>query len=360
MIDRSRELWKILESRGLDALFITNPANQRYLEGFTGGDCFMLVTAKRNFLIADNRYIEMAQAECRSAEVVPHRAPNPPLHEVVARLAGDNGLRRIGFEKDRLVWSLYDDIAKAVAGVPAELVPTSSAVESIRAKKSPGEAESIEAACGIADKALEDVLSVIKKGISELDLKIELDYRMRTGGAEDAAFDTMVLFGARPSQPHANSRRDVRLKSGDFILIDFGACLDGYKSDTTRTFVFGHADEEQKKAYNAVLRSQETSLEAVSPGANGRDINNIALEIIRGEGFPAFEYGIGHGVGLEIHEEPFMRQKEDLFLEAGMVVTIEPGSYKPGWGGIRIEDTVLVTPDGHKTLTRFPKGLMEL
>jgi Xaa-Pro aminopeptidase len=349
-----------MELQDLDALFITNPANQRYLEGFTGGDCFMLVTAKRNFLIADNRYTEMAQAECRSAEVVPHRAPNPPLHDVAARLAGDNGLRRIGFEKNRLAWSLYDDIAHAIAGAGAELVPASPLVEGIRAKKSSKEAEAIEAACGIADRALEDVLSIIKEGISELDLKIELDYRMRTGGAEDTAFDTMVLFGARPSQPHANSRRDVRLKPGDFILIDFGARLDGYRSDTTRTFVFGHADEEQKRAYNAVLRSQEASLGAVSPGGNGRDINDIALGIIKSEGFPAFEYGIGHGVGLEIHEEPFMRQNEDIFLEAGMVVTVEPGSYKPGWGGIRIEDTVLVTPDGHKTLTHFPKGLMEL
>jgi Xaa-Pro aminopeptidase len=349
-----------METQGLDALFITSSANQRYLEGFTGGDCFMLCAAKRNFLIADNRYVEMAKAECRSAEVVPHRAPNPPLRDVVARLAGDNGLRRIGFEKERLVWSLYDNIAKAIACADAELVPTSSVVEGMRAKKEPAEVEAIESACAIADKALEGVLSIVKEGISELDLKVELDYRMITGGAEDTAFDTMVLFGARPSQPHANSRRDARLKPGDFILIDFGACLGGYRSDTTRTFVFGHADEEQKRAYNAVLRSQEASVEAVSQGTNGRDINDLAIGIIKKEGFPAFEYGIGHGVGLEIHEEPFVRQKEDVFLETGMVVTIEPGSYKPGWGGIRIEDTVLVTPDGHKTLTRFPKGLIEL
>jgi Xaa-Pro aminopeptidase len=349
-----------LEAQGLDALFITNPANQRYLEGFTGRDCFMLVTAKKNFLIADGRYTEMARTECRGAEIVPHRAPNPPLHDAVARIAGDNGLRRIGFEKDRLAWSMYDDIAKAAAGAGVELVPTSSLVEGIRARKSAAEAASIEAACGIADRALDDVLSVVKEGISELDLKTELDYRMMTGGAEETAFDTMVLFGARPSQPHANSRRDARLKPGDFILIDYGACLDGYRSDTTRTFVFGHASGEQKRAYSAVLKSQEAALDAVSPGANGRDINDIALGIIRGEGFPAFEYGIGHGVGLEIHEEPFLRQKTDVILEAGMVVTVEPGSYKPHWGGIRIEDTVLVTPDGHKTLTHFPKGLMEL
>jgi Xaa-Pro aminopeptidase len=360
MSDKSQELEKLFEAKGIDSLFIVKPANQRYLEGFTGRDCFMLAAGHKNFLIADSRYVEMAQAECRSAEVVPHRAPNPPLHDVLARLAGDNGLRRIGFEKDRLVWGLYDDIAKALSRVGAELVPTSSLVEGIRARKSPEEIKRIEAACAIADKALEDTLPLIKAGISELDLKTELDYRMKTGGAEDVSFDTMVLFGARPSQPHASSRRDVPLKAGDFILIDYGACRDGYRSDTTRTFVFGKASDEQKVAYAAVLRSQEASLQMVSPGANGRDINDLALGIIKDCGLPAFEYGIGHGVGLEIHETPFMRQNTDVYLEADMVVTIEPGSYKPGWGGIRIEDTVLVTPDGHRVLTRFPKELMEL
>ncbi|MDR0616101.1 MAG: Xaa-Pro peptidase family protein [Synergistaceae bacterium] len=360
MIDKSLELLKPFEAEGIDALFVVTPANQRYLEGFTGGDCFMLSTGKKNFLIADSRYLEMAQRECRNAEVVPHRAPNPPLHDVVASLAADNGLRRIGFEKDRLVWGLYDDIAKALSRAGAELVPTSSLVEGIRARKSPEEAKKIEAACAIADKALKDALPLVKAGISELDLKIELDYRLKTGGAEDAAFDTMVLFGARPSQPHASSRRDVPLAPGDFILIDYGACLDGYRSDTTRTFVFGRASGEQKAAYSAVLKSQEESLRMVAPGANGREINDMALGIIRGRGLPAFEYGIGHGVGLEIHEVPFMRQNTDVLLETGMVVTIEPGSYKPDWGGIRIEDTVLVTPDGHRALTRFPKELMEL
>ncbi|MDR0649212.1 MAG: Xaa-Pro peptidase family protein [Synergistaceae bacterium] len=360
MSDKTREMWELPESQGLDALFVTSQANQRYLEGFTGADCFMLATREGNYLIADSRYTEMAESECRSAAVVPHRAPNPPVQHVVSRLARDNGLRRIGFERGKLIWGLYDDIAKALEDAGAELVPVSSLVERVRAKKTADEAEMIEAACAIADRALEDVLPVVKAGISELDLKIELDYRMRTGGAEDTAFDTMVLFGARGSQPHANSRRDVPLKAGDFILIDFGALRDGYRSDTTRTFVFGRASDEQRRAYMTVLESQTASLEKVAPGSNGRDINDLALGIIRGAGLPAFEYGIGHGVGLEIHEEPFMRQNTDVILEAGMVVTIEPGSYKPGWGGIRIEDTVLVTPDGHRVLSRFPKELTEL
>ncbi|MDR1515254.1 MAG: Xaa-Pro peptidase family protein [Synergistaceae bacterium] len=360
MSDKSLELRKNLETKGLDALFITNPANQRYLEGFTGADCFMLATCGKNYLIADSRYVEMAERECRDAEVLPHRAPNPPLQDVLSRLASGNGLRRIGFERERLAWGLYDDIEKALGGVGVELVPTSSLVEGIRAKKTEAEIELIEAACGIADRALDDVLPIIKPGISELDLKVELDYRMKIGGADDVSFDTMVLFGARPSQPHANSSRGARLKAGDFILIDYGACRDGYRSDTSRTFVFGKASDEQKLAYKTVLNAQEASLKKVFPGANGRDINDIALGIIKEAGLPAFGHGIGHGVGLEIHEEPSLRQNTDVFLEAGMVITIEPGSYKPGWGGIRIEDTVLVTPDGCRILTRFPKELMEL
>jgi Xaa-Pro aminopeptidase len=360
MNDRSLELRKKLEALGLDALFITSPANQRYIEGFTGSDCFMLATMEKNYLIADSRYIEMAERECPDVLVIPHRAPNPHLRDVLSRLAGEKRLRRIGFEREKLVWDLYDDIEKALGPVGAELVPASSVVEGIRARKTAGEIELIEAVCGIADSALEDVLSVIREGISELDLKTELDYRMKRGGASDVSFDTMVLFGARPSQPHANSGRDVPLRAGDFILIDYGACRDGYRSDTTRTFVFGKASCEQKRTYDAVLRSQEASIEKVFPGANGRDINDLALGIIKKEGLPAFGYGIGHGVGLEIHEEPFLRQNTDVFLEDGMIVTIEPGSYKPGWGGVRIEDTVLVTRDGHRVLTRFPKELMEL
>jgi Xaa-Pro aminopeptidase len=363
MDEKALELDILLAGKGIDALFIVERANQRYLEGFTGGDCFLLVSGKnggKNFLIADFRYVEMAESECRNAEVVPHRAPNPPLWDVTARLARENGLRRIGFEKDRITWDIYDKLSNALKPEGAELIPTESLVESVRARKTSWELESIEAACGIADRALEDVLSIVKPGISELDLKTELDYRMKKAGAEDVSFDTMVLFGARPSQPHANSRRDVRLNLGDFILIDYGACVDGYRSDTSRTFVCGKSTAEQRMAYETVLRSQLASLEMVSPSANGREINDLALGIIRDAGLPSFEYGIGHGVGLEIHEEPFLRQNTDVILDANMVVTIEPGMYKPGWGGIRIEDTVLVTPDGHRVLTHFPKELIEL
>jgi Xaa-Pro aminopeptidase len=282
------------------------------------------------------------------------------LGKVIAGIAAQNGFKRVGFEREVLTWGEHEDIARPLREVGAELVPTSSIVERIRGVKSAEEIAMIGAACNIADDALRGLMPFIKPGVSELDVRTELDYRLKKLGAEDTAFDTMALFGARASQPHASARSDVRLKNGDFILIDYGAMKDGYRSDTTRTFVCGQASPEQRTAYGAVLESQLESLAMVRPGANSRDINDKALGIIREAGLPAFEHGIGHGVGLEIHEEPVMRQKHDAILEPGMVLTIEPGAYKPGWGGIRIEDTVAVTPDGNRPLTLFPKELMEL
>lgn len=360
MLNRATQLEAALKEAGLDALILTKRANQRYLEGFTGGDCYMVVSGGANFLVADTRYTEMGERECRTAKVCPHRPPHPPFGEVIAAIARDNNFGRVGFEKDHMTWGQHEEIEKYARPSGIGLVPTESLVEKIRAKKTPEEAVLVAEACLIADRALEGLLACVKPGVSELDLVTELEYLMKTGGSDEASFETMVLFGARASQPHATPRRDVRLAPGDFILIDYGACKDGYRSDTTRTFVCGKATDEQKRAYETVLRAQRASLEKTAPRANGRELNKLALDIIKDAGLPGFDYGIGHGVGLEIHEEPFLRQNADVLLEPGMILTIEPGTYKPGWGGIRIEDTVLVTGDGYKVLTGFPKELMEL
>ena len=353
------KLVKLMAEEKLDAVILTKPQNQRYLEGFTGNDCYMVASPAKNFLIADSRYTEMAAKECRTAEVCPHRHPYPPYGEVIAKIIADNGFKRVGFERDHMKWGQYDDIAKVIGG-SAEMVAATDLIERIRAVKTPEETALLGAACKIADRALWDLLPCIKPGVSEADIKTELEYRLKVGGADSFSFDTMVLFGARASQPHANSQSDVYLRQGDFVLIDYGASYCGYKSDTTRTFVCGKASDEQRSAYETVVRSQAESLALVRPGANGNDINKAALDVIEKAGYPLYGYGVGHGVGLEIHEEPFMRQKRDVFLEANMVLTIEPGIYKPGWGGIRIEDTVLVTENGYRILTSFPKELMEL
>lgn len=359
-MNRLENMSQVLDREKLDALLVKKSVNQRYLEGFTGNDCFMMASAKGNFLIADSRYTEMAASECRSARICPHRAPHPPLAEVVASIAKDNGFTRIGFEKHAFSWAEYADILSQVEKAGAELIPSGGLVEEIRAEKTPEEAAMIGQACQIADRALTDALPLIMPGVSELDIKRELDYLMQRGGADGSSFDTMVLFGARASQPHANSRRDVYLKPGDFILIDYGACKNGYRSDTTRTFVCGEASEEQRRAYDTVLASQIAALNAVRAGANGKMLNQIAIDILEKAGYERFTYGLGHGVGLEIHEEPFMRQGTDKILTENSVVTIEPGVYIPGWGGIRIEDTVVVTDTGCRILTDFPKELIEL
>ena len=358
MTGRSKNLEEALKDLKLDALFITKYENQRYLEGFTGRDCFLLAGA-RNFLIADSRYTEMASRECAAAKVVPHRAPHPSLEEVVSHIAEESGFRWIGFEGGNITYNQYESLSKVLGAKGVAMFPANAVLEKIRAVKGPEEIRSIEDACGVADRALDSLLKILKPGVSELDVKVELDYLLKRGGAEEAAFDTLVLFGAGTSQPHANSRGDIKLRQGDLILIDYGATVNGYRSDSTRTFVCGRAAPEQRRAYNAVKHAQAEAAAMIRPGANGRDINDRALNILKGSGFPPFEYGIGHGVGLEIHEEPFMRQNADIILQPGMTLTVEPGTYIPGWGGIRIEDTVLVTDSGHKILTSFTKEMIE-
>ena len=360
MTGRNENLASALKNLELDALFITKYENQRYLEGFTGHDCFLLASGTENFLIADLRYTEMADRECVSAKVVPHRQPYPSLEETVSRIAEESGFKRIGFEGGNITYSQYESLAKALSEKGAAMIQTNNVLEKIRAAKEPEETQMIERACGVADRALDGLLEIIKPGVSELDVKVELDYLLKRGGAEDTAFDTMALFGARTSQPHANSSRDIRLMAGDLILIDYGATVNGYKSDTTRTFVCGRADPEQKRAYNTLKYAQTEAAALVRPGANGREINERAINILKGSAFPPFGHGIGHGVGLEIHEEPFLRQNADVILQQGMTLTIEPGIYIPGWGGIRIEDTVLVTGAGRKILTSFTKELIEV
>ncbi|MDR2528922.1 MAG: Xaa-Pro peptidase family protein, partial [Synergistaceae bacterium] len=288
---RNKKLSRKLESLELDALFITKSVNQRYLEGFTGGDCFLLASGRENFLIADSRYTEMAEGECRRAKVVPHRSPNPPLEEVTARLAGEAGFKRIGFESAHMTYSQYESLSRSLAEAGAKFIPAPDAVEQIRAVKEPEEIRETERACGVADLALEELMKILKPGVSELDVKVELDYLMKRNGADETGFDTMALFGARASQPHANSSRAAKLKPGDFILIDYGAMVNGYRSDTTRTFVCGRADPEQRRAYETVRYAQSESVAMIRAGANGREINERALEILTGAGFPAFQYG---------------------------------------------------------------------
>jgi Xaa-Pro aminopeptidase len=358
MENRIAELRRMMAERGLDALLITKDENQRYLEGFNGSECYLLADMERTRLIADSRYTESARSQCRSAEIVPHRAPYPPYYEVIAEICAREGIRELGFEEACVSYEQYSLLEGAASKKSVKLLPAGGMCERIRAVKDAGEADCIRRACAIADKALEKLLPSIKAGVTELELVSELEYLMTGAGADGKSFSTMVLFGAKSASPHAVPTHDARLKAGDFILIDYGCKYRGYCSDTTRTFVFGKASDKQRDCYGRVLESQIAGVNAVRAGAAARDVDAVSRGMLEGEG--CFTYGLGHGVGLEIHEIPFMRPTSETILESGMTVTVEPGIYIPGWGGIRVEDTVLVTDGGREIMTEFPKTLMEL
>ena len=358
----SRAFAEALGESRLDALLVTRDANQRFLEGYTGTECYLLASASASWLVADSRYTEQGAEECRSAKVVQHRDPCPPYEEVLASLIAAAGLQRVGFEKTRLSYAQFEAIRAGVEALGCvELVPTEGIVERLRMVKSPGEIALIRAACAAADRALEGALGSLREGMTELELAREIESRMVGAGADGPSFETIAAFGKRPSQPHAVPSSKVRLAPGDFILMDFGALVEGFRSDITRTVVFGKASAEQKKVYAAVLDSQLRSVESMVAGASGKTPDAIARERIRASGYAEFSYGVGHGVGLEIHELPFMSRRCGETLAAGMVITCEPGIYIPGWGGVRIEDSVLIREGGAECLTAFPKDhLLEI
>ena len=348
-----------LDEARLDALLITRDANQRYLEGYTGSDCYLLASRSGRWLIADSRYTEQAAQECRTAQVVQHRDPFPPYAEVIAGLAKEHGLKRIGFEKAVLTYAQFELIQGELARLQdISFIPTEGLVERLRMVKTAEEVEKVRKACAIADQALQGTLGLIREGMSELELARELESQLVREGAEGPAFHTIAAFGARASQPHAVPDAHVRLKPGDFILLDFGALHQGFRSDMTRTLVLGKASDRQKTAYAAVLESQRKGIEAVRPGASGQAPDAASRQHLVAGGWPEFGYGVGHGVGLEVHELPFMSKRCDLTLQPGMTLTVEPGIYVPGWGGIRIEDTVRVTETGAECLTHFPKDTL--
>lgn len=347
----------------LDAMLLTKEANQRYFEGYTGSDCYVLITHESNYIFADSRYTEQAANECATAQVVPHRDAYPSYFEGIAARCREHAVKRLGFESTSLSYDPYSKIKGALKGV--DFIAVESMGESVRTVKSIEEISNIERACAIADSALEKFLPSLVPGISELQAARELEYWMAKEGSENISFPSIVAFGARTSLPHAIPHKDVLLKVGDLVLIDYGACFEGYHSDTTRTFVCGKATAEQKERYAAVLEAHKRGVARLIPGNVGSSPHEAAQCAMAEGGYPkgegGFMHGIGHGVGLEIHEPPFMRGDCSAVIEQNNVMTIEPGLYIAGWGGIRIEDTLHVTGEGPRSLMHFPKeDLIEL
>ena len=343
---------------------MTTPANVRWLTGFSGSAGLLLVAGERAWLTTDGRYRTQAAEQLASVGVASQ------IEVVVGDVrtqrqalldgAGTTGVRRVGLEADRVTWAAKEDWARAFEAV--ELEPTRGVVEALRVVKDAGEVARMERAAGIADASLAELLPRLSEAavdggaLTESEFAADLDHAMRRRGAEESAFETIVASGENSAKPHARPG-PRRIRRGDAVVIDFGATFDGYRSDMTRTFFVGEPpDDELAKVWTVVSESQQAGVDQVGPGVAAAAVDSACRQLIAEAGWgERFEHGTGHGVGLDIHEAPAVGPGSTAILEAGTVVTVEPGVYLPGRGGVRIEDTLVVTDRGSRSLTRFPK-----
>ena len=343
----------VLAERGLDALLVTHLVNVRWLTGFTGSNALAVVgPADQRLFLTDFRYLTQSAAQVDDRW---ERRIAPELLPVGAEAVGPGPLR-VGFDDATLSYKDHAALAERVApGV--DLVPAGGLIEALRVIKDAEELDRIRASSALADAALLEVLGRGLVGRTERDVALDLEFAMRRAGAQALAFPPIVAAAEHSALPHAEPR-DVEIPAGTLVTIDWGANLDGYSSDCTRTYATGELDPRDAEIYALVLEAQERSLAAVKAGASARDVDAVARDIITAAGHGEhFGHGLGHGVGIETHEGPRLSQRSDATLATGQVVTVEPGVYVPGAVGVRIEDLVIVTDDGGEVVTTLPKQL---
>ena len=348
---------KLLENAGAASVLITDPVNMRYISGFRGGEGALYISKERNVLITDSRYTEAAAKES-DFEVVELTRENK-LSKIIADCLSRDGSSKLAYEDRSMICSDFFSLKESL-GKDICWTALGAKVDDLRRVKTPEEMEKMAAAAAIADKAFSEMLSVIKPGMTEKEGAAELEYRMRRQGAEGTSFDTIFASGIHSSMPHAIPS-DKKLETGDFITMDFGCKVDGYCSDMTRTIVLGRASDKQREIYELVLKANTEALKAVKAGVVGRDIDAIARNIIKDAGYGQyFGHGLGHSVGLRIHEDPRFSPVEEAVIEENVIETVEPGVYIPGFGGVRIEDMIAVTKDGYRLFSHSEKKLIEL
>ncbi|MEH7522159.1 Xaa-Pro peptidase family protein [Bacillus sp. JJ1503] len=353
-MEKLQKLRSVLERLGIDGMLITSEYNRRYMTNFTGSAGVVLISGENAQFITDFRYIEQASAECEGYEIVKHAGSIP---DEVAEQAKKLGIKKLGFEQDHLTFSAYKAYEKAV---DTELVPVSGEIEKLRLIKSEAEIKILKAAADIADAAYKHILEFIRPGITELDVSNELEFFMRKAGAASSSFDIIVASGYRSALPHGRASDKV-IEKGDFVTLDFGAYYNGYISDITRTLAVGEPDAKLKEIYDIVLQAQLRGMNGIKPGMSGKEADALTRDYITEKGYGEnFGHSTGHGIGLEVHEGPTLSFKSDVILEPGMVVTVEPGIYIPGLGGVRIEDDTVITKDHNESLTHSTKELIIL
>jgi Xaa-Pro aminopeptidase len=359
LADRVGRLRARLASDGLEALIITGPASVRWLTGYTGSNGLCVITETAQLFVTDFRY----------AGNVSHLRAAWDVRVVDQNLIGELGrdlpayvgsATRVGFESARMTYGAWSALDAGTAGSPIELVPSTNLLEDVRAVKSPDEIALIRAGAEINDQVYEWLASEGLDGTAERDWVRAISERMRELGADGPAFESIVASGPNGASPHAVPGPDV-VERNTLVVVDLGALVGGYCSDCTRTFATGHTDDAMREVYEVVLRAQEAALALVRPGTHCIDVHETARKVIIDAGYGEFfNHGTGHGLGVEMHEEPRFRAGFSGVLEPSNVVTVEPGVYLPERFGVRIEDLVVVTEDGHDVLSRFPKSLLDI
>jgi len=343
------------EDKKNDGFLITNLKNLYYLSSFNG-EGTALITKDKNYLFTDLRFTELVQKENPDYELITDE-PSKKNARILAlkKIIEKKKIKKIAFESSNLNYANFKKYSENFNMV--EFLPTEDLIEQMRMVKDKGEIIKMKKAAQVATESLKELFGKIKPGIREIDIAAELAYIIRKNGADKEAFDTIVGSGERSFLPHVKPSKK-KISVGELVIIDMGANYQNYNSDITRTIIMGKENKKQKEIFSIVLEAQETALEFLKPGVKCKEVDWVARNIIEKNGYGKyFGHGLGHGVGLDIHELPKVSFSEDTILLPGMVVTIEPGIYLPEIGGIRIEDTVLITEDGYEILTSFPKNL---
>jgi Xaa-Pro aminopeptidase len=347
MKSRIKKLQTRLTTENLDLLLVTFLPHVRYLSGYTGTNGVILISPSTCFFLTDFRYQEQAKQQVKDLKVV---VVQRDLFSGLPDLSALESKRiKMGFESEHLSYQIYRRLEVLLPD--CILVPTEKMVEGLTLRKDQDEIEKIKKATDITDMVFSEILHCIQPGVRELDLAAEIEYRMKGFGSSTPYYETIVASGVRSALPHgvASSRK---IQRGDLVTMDFGAVADGYTADLTRTVVVGKATKRQREVYEIVLKAQRHAVNKVKPGIRACDLDKAAREIIRKAGYGKFfGHGLGHGIGLRIHDNPAVNSSNQQILEPGMVITIEPGIYIPNWGGVRIEDDVLITQGGCEVLT---------
>ncbi|NLL49342.1 MAG: aminopeptidase P family protein [Firmicutes bacterium] len=349
-MERISRIRERLQVEGIDVFLVSSPINRRYLTGFTGSAGLVWISPTRQAILTDFRYLEQVKQECPGWELIHIES----YIESLTTLIEEDKVQTIAIEKEYVTVNQMEDWQE-------KLAPTFTGVkgwvEELRMIKSEEEVANIRKAASIADEAFAKLLPTIRSGLTEREIALELEFLMRKAGASAMSFDPIIASGPRSALPHARPGERI-LSVGDFVVFDFGCVVNGYCSDMTRTLVIGEPEEKHLLIYDLVLEAQERSLAAVGPGKTGVEIDAIARNIISDAGYGEyFGHGLGHSLGLEVHESPRLSKLDETVLQPGMIVTVEPGVYLPDFGGVRIEDLVLVTEDGHEVLSSTFKEL---